>query len=267
MKNDYLSELEMRKKKLQKLEKRLKKDIEKAPEDKIYFFNARGNAQFYRVEQGRRRYLPAAEREKGCLIVQRDYDKKLLKLCQKEEEIIERFLKDYRPDAVEEFIQSLTPARRAIIDVKYELGERFLEQMEAYAAEQYQRITNSYPVADRFVTKRGEAVRSKSELIIADLLADHDLTYYYELPLELSGGAVAFPDFSIVDQGSRKMVYWEHFGLTDDFNYSVKMAAKLNAYERSGIFPGENLIMTMESRDCPLDVGLVKAKIKKYLVQ
>ena len=267
MKKDCLPDLENRKRMLQKLEKRLRKDIEKAPKDKVYFFNARGNAQFYVIEQGRRRYLPVAEREKGCLIVQREYDEKLLKLCQKEEEIIERFLKDYRPDAIEEFIQSLTPARRAIIDLKYESRERFLEQMAAYATEQYQKITNNYPVSDRFITKRGEAVRSKSELIIADLLADYDLTYYYELPLELSGGALVYPDFSIVNQERREMVYWEHFGLTDDFNYSVKMAAKLNAYERSGIFPGENLTITMESRDCPLDVGLVKAKIKKYLMQ
>ena len=84
---------------------------------------------------------------------------------------------------------------------------------------------------------------------------------------ELSGGSCLFPDFTIVDKDQRRLIYWEHFGMTDEFSYASKMAAKLAVYERNGIFPGDRLIMTMESRDCPLDVGLIKATIRKYLEQ
>lgn len=260
-------ELEERGKAIKKLEKLLRKALEKAPKGKVYYLNARGHAQFFRIEQGRKIYLPATERRTGLLILQREYDEKLLKLCQKESRTIERFLKHYRADAIDGYIHSMSPARRILIDLRYVTEEGYREQAAAYAEEQYQKMENGYPVQNRFITKKGEAVRSKSELIIADLLTYYDLPYYYELPLELPGGAYAFPDFTIVDSARRRLVYWEHFGLTDDYNYSSKMASKLNAYEHSDIYPGENLIMTMESRDCPLDVGLVKAKIKKYLLQ
>ena len=47
-------------------------------------------------------------------------------------------------------------------------------------------------------TMRGEAVRSKSEVIIADHLANRGLVYRYEAPLTL-GGETRFPDFTVED--------------------------------------------------------------------
>ena len=260
-------EFEARLKELEELERRLKKDIEKAPQETVYFLNARGSAQFYVMEHGRRRYLPVSEREKGLSILQRRYDEHLLKCCQKEHAVIGRFLKEYRPEAINEFIRAIPISRKAFLDLKYISEEQFEAQTAALAEERYKRFENSHPVSDRFVTERGEAVRSKSELIIANMLVRSGLQYYYELPMELSGGSCLFPDFTIVDKDQRRLIYWEHFGMTDEFSYASKMAAKLAVYERNGIFPGDRLIMTMESRDCPLDVGLIRATIRKYLEQ
>ncbi len=58
-------------------------------------------------------------------------------------------------------------------------------------------------------TKRGEMVRSKSEVIIANMLFDADINYLYEEPLQLKDGSIRSPDFTISKNG--KTFYWEHF--------------------------------------------------------
>jgi hypothetical protein len=90
-----------------------------------------------------------------------------------------------------------------------------------YAGEEYseiaQRLTNlfldphPYPVMvrnrERFLerglihrTERGELVRSKSELVIADKLYARGIDYAYEQPLVLPNGHIRYPDFTIADQ-------------------------------------------------------------------
>ena len=260
-------ELEERRESLGTMIQMLRESIEKAPDGKIYTSCSNGVQQYYFMEQGRKKYIPAAKKESALSIVQREYDERLLRICQKEYKAIDRFLRSFHPEIIEEFIQSLSPARKKTVDLRYVSAEQFAAQVTVFATEQYKRKENTYPPSDRFTTRQGVCVRSKSELIIANMLDRHGLQYYYELPLETGPDVWAFPDFTVVDVSRRRLVYWEHFGLTDDFGYSSKMAAKLNAYERIGIFPGDNLIMTMESRDCPLDVGMVKVKIDRCLLR
>ena len=111
------------------------------------------------------------------------------------------------------------------------------------------RLTNLFssprPVAvgkrfleDRLIhrTSRGEAVRSKSEVIIANLLHAHGLAYHYEIPLEL-GGAIKYPDFTIEDDNTGQTYYWEHCGMLHDPAYRRRWEAKLDWYADHGILP------------------------------
>ncbi|MBQ3390514.1 MAG: hypothetical protein IJG57_05540 [Firmicutes bacterium] len=50
----------------------------------------------------------------------------------------------------------------------------------------------------------------------------------------------------------------------DDPEYSEKAVRKINAYQAAGYYPGEDLIITMETKNQPLDVRLVKKLIEKY---
>ncbi len=102
-----------------------------------------------------------------------------------------------------------------------------------------------------FQTQKGDLVRSKSEVIIADILYRYGIPYRYEFPLILSDGRVRFPDFTILDPHSMKVYYWEHFGKLDDPGYGDTVCERLNQYSRHGILPGLNLIYTFETRNCP----------------
>ena len=81
-----------------------------------------------------------------------------------------------------------------------------------------------------------------------------------------SGNAVVYPDFTVLNVRTRKTYLWEHFGRMDDAGYvENKMMRKIDLYRANGIYPGENLIMTFESANRPLQVEAVKDMINKYL--
>ncbi|MFQ5451229.1 MAG: ATP-binding domain-containing protein, partial [Nitrospinaceae bacterium] len=102
-------------------------------------------------------------------------------------------------------------------------------------------------------TSRGEMVRSKSEVIIADRLSDLGVDYMYEHPLTI-GNVTKYPDFTIEDIESGCKFFWEHCGMLHIPNYRKRWEEKLEWYKKNGILPfeegiGENgtLIVSSES--------------------
>jgi hypothetical protein len=88
-------------------------------------------------------------------------------------------------------------------------------------------------------TERGDPVRSKSEVIIADMLFRRGLDYQYERPLPGLDGSTKYPDFTVdvADQGLK--VYWEHLGLLNDPAYQRRWEAKIEWYRDHEILPFE----------------------------
>ena len=89
-------------------------------------------------------------------------------------------------------------------------------------------------------TERGDLVRSKSELVIADKLHARGIDYAYEQPLSLGDGRVRYPDFTIADHASGVTYYWEHLGLLDDPGYRARWERKRAEYLAGGIRPYQN---------------------------
>ena len=125
---------------------------------------------------------------------------------------------------------------------------------------------NKFYEKGNYKTRRGEYVRSKSEMIIADYFNEYGLDYVYEPELKLSEDNVIYPDFAILNVRKRKTVYWEHLGMIDDGEYASKNFNKLRAYERAGYTIGNNIVFSMESIEQPLDIEEIEKKIKEYCV-
>ena len=87
------------------------------------------------------------------------------------------------------------------------------------------------------LTERGDLVRSKSELNIADELFARDIEYAYEQPLVLPDGRTRYPDFTIADHARGTTFYWEHLGLLDDPGYRSRWERKRAEYLEGGIKP------------------------------
>ena len=158
--------------------------------------------------------------------------------------------------------------------------------LQRLSAERYSatatRLTNLFgpprPVAvgdtfleDRLIhrTSRGEAVRSKSEVIIANLLHAKGIDYHYEHPLEL-GGVVKYPDFTIEDDDAGITYIWEHCGMLHDPAYRRRWEEKQQWYRAHGILPLEQgggpkgtLIVTRDQQDGGIDSAGISVLIAR----
>ena len=65
---------------------------------------------------------------------------------------------------------------------------------------------------------------------------------------------------------TRKQYYHEHLGKMDDPKYMRRNIYKLRLYEKNGIFIGDQLLLTMESSEQPLDMNHFELMIKHYLL-
>ncbi len=120
-------------------------------------------------------------------------------------------------------------------------------------------------------TTKGVAVRSKSELAIAELLHQEKIEFVYEKPLML-GGSTRYPDFTVEDDISGRVVYWEHLGMLDREEYRASWEKKKAWYRAHGVLPfGEAragapiLLTTQDAPGIGLDLGAVKQLLAQVL--
>jgi hypothetical protein len=138
------------------------------------------------------------------------------------------------------------------VQVKTSSGPRFLDQHLLHR------------------TSRGEFVRSKSELAIAEKLNGMGVPYVYEQPLLLDG-KLRWPDFTIADDDSGVTYYWEHLGMLADPQYTARWQTKRAAYLAAGIRPidenagGDVLVETRELPGQGLDMSEVERLAKLVL--
>ncbi len=116
------------------------------------------------------------------------------------------------------------------------------------------------------ITSRGDAVRSKSEVIIANMLHAKGLDYHYEAPLEIDG-VTKYPDFTIEDDDTGITYYWEHCGMLHDPGYRKRWDEKKRWYADHGITEdgGSNgrLIVTRDQSNGSIDSETIAQFINK----
>lgn len=113
-------------------------------------------------------------------------------------------------------------------------------------------------------TQRGVMVRSKSELIIADMLESLGIPYQYEVDLPYDDYHLC-PDFTVIRPRDGKVIFWEHFGMTHEEEYLRKMDIKMDRYRSMNIQPWNNLIISYDREDGSLDVCLIRALVDGWL--
>jgi len=105
-------------------------------------------------------------------------------------------------------------------------------------------------------TRKGIAVRSKSEVIVADILEGIGISYEYEKQLFAPGDARDFrlPDFTVSYEGD--IYYWEHLGMLDSPSYREAWESKLKWYEQNGF--ADSLITSQDSPEGGIDASKIE---------
>lgn len=108
--------------------------------------------------------------------------------------------------------------------------------------------TNWHKENVKLATLSEYRVRSKSEVIIANMLSEQGIYFEYETPLYASDGTMYLPDFTVTFRGEQ--YYWEHLGMLDRADYAAHWKKKEEWYNKN--FPGK-LIKTLEGNDLTIE--------------
>ena len=219
--------------------------------------------QYYKYNGKEKKYVPVNEIENVRKIVQREYDTKLLRATKAEYKRISRLLNNYEKITLDGIYESMPLGKRILVKPVLLPEEEFIKQ---WKEEEYQSL-GFREDAPEYYSAKGERMRSKSEVIIANLLDRLHIEYKYEKPLRLKRLGIVHPDFTILDIKNRREIYWEHLGMLDDQVYRNNAISKIRAYEDSKYYVGENLIVTEETVNCPLDIKNIENKIKHILLK
>ncbi len=241
-----------------------RKIIANAPSGKIRVSQSGNSQQFYYREKDDEklngRYLRKEERELGRKILEKEYHKKLLKVCMERKSEISRIIQKLDELDIEEVYNSMPKGKRDNINPVYISDADYIKQWmnQVYQGKEF---PENYP---EIYSDRGERVRSKTEKIKADKLYKEKIPYKYEQPYELKNYGIIYPDFRILDVVHREELVLEHFGMMDDEIYVSKALKKIRLYQKNGLVLGKKLLIAFETTDTPFDSRLFENMLGAY---
>lgn len=114
-------------------------------------------------------------------------------------------------------------------------------------------------------TRKGDAVRSKSEVVVADLLHALGISYLYEEPLVSRSDPKDFrlPDFTASYEGD--IYYWEHLGMLTVPDYREAWERKREWYETNGY--ADRLITSEDGPDGSIDAAEIERIARKRILE
>ena len=237
--------------------------LQDIPDYKIRVGRSNGSFQYYRVDKKTNKivYIKKAHQEALRKILQCNYEMEINKKLKILRKRLNEFLSIYDIDDIEKVYTNLPEARKILVTPIVETKEEFVKKWESIVYEPMEISDNI-----EFVSVNGVKVRSKSELIISNMLEKNGVCYRYEYPIILKGLGTVRPDFLCLNKRTLKEYVWEHFGMMDNIAYANKNIAKIQTYEQNGFLAGKNMIMTFESSMTPLSSATIKQMIEEYLL-
>ena len=245
---------------LEKIKKGLEKRLQGVQIRKVECRNIRGHYRYY-LDQ---KYVKKEEVKSIKRLVEQEYYAKMLPEIEKQIANLKNALVNIDERKLEKIYNDMHAGKRKLITSGILSRE---EKIRRFEEEPYE----SKPVDDDWTeiyTNKGERVRSKSEKIIADHFERRGILYRYEKPLYLmvDGQRKPFyPDFTVMNKRTTKILYVEHFGMLDDSVYYNGTLRKLDVYEKNDILIGRDLLVFHETGKRVLNVKSIDKYIDEYM--
>ncbi|MBO4494309.1 MAG: hypothetical protein J5752_00455 [Clostridiales bacterium] len=207
-------------------------------------------------------YIPKQNLSLAKALATKDYAANFLRCATRELKLVERYLRELEKACPEKIYARMCNARQALVSPIL-----LPEDILATLWEQQQFKQSDYmPEKKIYLTRKGDMVRSKSEVLFADQYLDLGIPYRYEQVLLLDDGKTVAPDFTIWDKKRKRVVYHEHFGYMDDADYRRKTLIKIDEYRRNGIYTGKNLITTFEGDGAVLNMIEIRKMMEELFL-
>lgn len=239
--------------------KAVRKKLSSYPEGRIKVCRQGKNVYYYFISStNETRLLKKTDQRLTSDLLQKGYYEQVIKALNNELNVLTKADRKYPELVAEDIYNQLSDDRKRFVKPIVLSDEQYRDR---WLAQKY----DKKPIAEVYSynrTLKGDIVRSKSEVIIADRLYLKNIPYKYECPL-IVDGKIIHPDFTILRMSDRKIVYYEHCGRMDDPEYSRDMVLRSRDYSREGIFQGDRLFYTFETSNMPLDISILDRMIEQ----
>ncbi len=240
--------------------------LEKAPQGGLHIINCHGTPQYYLRSRSKSdgnsftsSYIPRKNILLARRLAQKEYDKKIVHLLKKHIKLLKKQLAS-QPPSLTEVYAALSSQRQNLVS-PVTLPDSQYADLWQKVPYMHKDFNGSY--AEHF-TSDGQQVRSKSEVLIANELSRQHIPFRYEFPVEMTEGQILHPDFYCLNLQNRQEIIWEHLGMCDQAEYAVNAMHRLALYQKSGWYPGKNLIFTFETQNQPLTLRDIRKVIGEY---
>ena len=262
---EHVRVLSGRKKELEELIRRKEKEVASAPEGYLRIQDRKTYVEYYwRRDPNDRNgvFIPKREWHIANDVAQREYDSRLLALARREQKLLTKYLSFSEKNELASVYDRLSDRRKELV-TPYRIPD--IDYVRQWMEIPYEPMGFEENETE-YYTDGGIRVRSKSEIIIANMLEKFGVPYKYECQLKLGKRGVVRPDFTCLNIRTRKEYVWEHFGMMDVEEYARKNIQKISYYEENGFFEGDNMIMTFETSVTPVNSSLIKTMIRRNLL-
>lgn len=233
--------------------------------------------QEVRTEGGRSRVGISKNEELIHELARKEYLQKAIPELEANLRVIDRALAGYRPTKPQDIVAQLSakagkvPERYyvnaltdwVVLNLDAQEQER-IARHRAWGAQPY--AAPAYKVEGRtMVTSRGEYMRSKAEVLIAEKLYEYGIPFRYEQELDLgSEEMLLHPDFTF-EAADGSEFYLEFCGKMDDERYVAAHKAKVAAYNAAGIVPWKNIIYVYASGN-DIDMRRIESVVRTQVI-
>lgn len=242
-----------------KLYKMCQKQIVALPEGTLLVSKSKGKNYYSKCQEGEKVYLGRYNEEVEAL-QKHHMLMQIMKRIECNEPLMNQFLKHYMDPSPENVADSMGKA------YQFEEGAYiplFGKRNENNWGEQEYERNRKYPETLVHRTMKGDFVRSKSEVIIANSLFMKGLQYRSE-ELTKVGKYVFAPDFKILVPSTNQIKLLEHFGMMHDSEYRKTAMFKIETYLENGYRPYEDILFTFEDLDGNIDAQNLDKLITNY---
>lgn len=239
--------------------------LKNAPDGFLRVSKKHNSMQYYH-RTGRSKYecfyLNRNQNKIAAALAQKDYDCKIAIELKAEIKALIKALDAYQPKRLNDIYLKLHKYRKPLITTIILPDEEYVSRWLSFEFEKKLFRQD----APEYYTARNERVRSKSEIIIADTLNRFNVPYRYECPLQIRGCGTVHPDFTCLNIRTRKEFLWEHNGKMSDADYADYATKRIDMYTLAGYSADENLILTYETVNKPLNSRVIEYYIRKLLL-
>ena len=244
----------------------LSKELLTLPEGVLFVTGVNGHNKYYqRIPKGgnrkkEHRHGITRDVTTTMALVRKIYIEEAIKVLESDIKSLEKMLSSYRNTDEESVMAEFLKEYAELSDGLY-----FGTQTNKEWADNYTKAEDFYDKGLKHTSIQGVKMRSKNEIYIASRLDHFEIPYRYESAVN-HPDVNRMPDFTIRRPRDNKIIYWEHFGKTNDDNYNEGNEGKLLEYQAAGIVPWDNLIISYDTSDGGIDGKLIDALIQGWLL-